>query len=62
MFDDIKFKLSFLIPIKFTTQYRVIDEVDIDGDMFLIVADHREKASWWQWRGRIWSKNTTAIS
>ncbi len=40
------YRLSWLVPIRFRSTYR--SEYHDDGVML------DERATWWQWRGRVW--------
>jgi hypothetical protein len=62
---DVKYNLSRLIPVRFRSTYGVdISRTEVEegghGNHFVSGAHtDRERAAWWQWRGRIWGQQTT---
>lgn len=49
-----RYRLSKLIPIRFTSTYRTSDPNGLNQTW-------RERATWWQWRDRIWAHHKTVL-
>lgn len=48
---DFRFWLSRVVPVKFQSVYWIYGDPD----------RRRLRATWWQWRGRVWGQNVSTF-